>query len=72
MRVDDIHQRNGSLVADRYRLLRIIGEGGMGAVFEAEDLVAGGLQVAVKLIKPEFITLPPNLNGWLVSIASMM
>jgi len=56
MQVDDIHQRNGSLVAGRYRLLRVIGEGGMGAVFEAEDLASGGLHVAVKLIKPEFIT----------------
>jgi len=56
MQVDDIHQRTGSLVAGRYRLLRVIGEGGMGAVFEAEDLASGGLHVAVKLIKPEFIT----------------
>ncbi len=56
MQVDDIHQRTGSLVANRYRLLRVIGEGGMGAVFEAEDLTAPAVHVAVKLIKPEYIT----------------
>jgi serine/threonine protein kinase len=48
-----IHERLGTLVAGRYRLRRIIGEGGMGAVFEAE-VVPGGQRVAVKLIKPEY------------------
>ena len=53
---DDLNGRVGSMVAGRYRLLRIIGEGGMGAVFEAEDLQAAAQHVAVKIIKPEFIT----------------
>lgn len=36
-----------------YRLLRLLGSGGMGAVYEAE--AAGGQRVAVKLISPQFI-----------------
>lgn len=48
-----IHERLGTLVAGRYRLRRIIGEGGMGAVFEA-DVIPSGQRVAVKLIKPEY------------------
>jgi hypothetical protein len=37
-----------------YRLLRQLGSGGMGTVFEAEDAV-GGKQVAIKLIAPEYV-----------------
>ncbi len=51
----DVRSRIGTLVAGRYRILRMIGEGGMGAVFEAEVLTSGE-RVAVKLIKPEYAT----------------
>src|SRR5262245_7852682 len=37
-----------------YRLLRQLGAGGMGTVFEAEES-ASGRRVAVKLISPEFV-----------------
>ena len=49
MQVDDIHQRSGSLVANRYRLLRVIGEGGMGRVYEALQ-TRPARTVAVKVI----------------------
>lgn len=43
----------GTIVAERYRVLRQVGEGAMGSVLHAEDL-ENGEQVAVKIIKPEF------------------
>lgn len=40
----------GKIIAGRYRLLSLLGEGGMGAVYRAEDLNAGTNKVAVKLL----------------------
>ena len=40
------------LVAQRFRIIRIIARGGMGEVYEAEDLQLG-VRVALKTIRPE-------------------
>ncbi|WP_245400215.1 protein kinase domain-containing protein [Nocardia albiluteola] len=44
---------NGALIADRYRLQRLIATGGMGQVWEALDTVLDR-RVAVKVLKAEF------------------
>jgi eukaryotic-like serine/threonine-protein kinase len=43
----------GSLVAGKYRVLRLIGSGGMGTVWEGAHATLG-TRVAIKLIKPQF------------------
>ena len=43
----------GAVLSSRYRLLRLLGEGGIGAVFEAQDL-ADGRPYALKLLRPEY------------------
>lgn len=38
------------MVAKRYLLTQKLGEGGMGVIYLAEDLLKGNMQVAIKII----------------------
>jgi serine/threonine-protein kinase len=45
----------GKVLQDRYRVVRKLGEGGMGAVYEGEHLVIKK-RVAIKVLHPQFAT----------------
>ncbi len=47
----------GRLIAERYRLTRKVGEGGMGEVYEATD-EGGGETVAVKILRDKYTDRP--------------
>ncbi|NUO52622.1 MAG: serine/threonine protein kinase [Polyangiaceae bacterium] len=47
----------GRVLDGRYRIIAAIGQGGMGTVYEAEEVSSGG-RVAVKVLKPEHAEKP--------------
>jgi serine/threonine-protein kinase len=48
----------GAILRDRYEILDLIGQGGMGAVYRADDLRLRGRICAVKEVLPELISAP--------------
>jgi eukaryotic-like serine/threonine-protein kinase len=47
----------GTQIGSKYRIVRLMGEGGMGSVYEAEHLVLGS-RVALKFLHPEIAEQP--------------
>src|SRR5581483_1963187 len=49
--------RVGEVLADKYKVLRLIAEGGMGAVYEAQHVFVGR-RFAIKFLHPEMVGQP--------------
>jgi serine/threonine-protein kinase len=46
----------GRLVANRYQLVKLIGKGAMGRVYQAKDMLLGGVIVAVKFLSQALLS----------------
>ncbi len=53
--------RLGSILADRYRVVRLIGQGGMGRVYEAQHVTVSR-RFAVKVMEPAYAAHPDSLR----------
>jgi serine/threonine protein kinase len=59
---EDDDELIGRVLADTYSIIRVVGEGGMGRVYEARHTRIGGKRFAVKLLHPEYARLPEVLS----------
>lgn len=55
----------GELLAERYKLSRLIGDGGMGAVYEGRHILIDK-RVAVKVLNPDFSRNPRDVQSFLL------
>src|SRR5205814_1789578 len=52
----------GKVVADKYAINRVLGEGGYGVVYEARNLVLD-MQIAIKVLKPAWGSVEEQQKG---------
>lgn len=50
--------KSGRILGERFRIIRMLGEGGMGSVYEAEDMELGNTKVALKTIRADLADQP--------------
>jgi serine/threonine protein kinase len=62
IRTSDDEVSVGTLLGGRYRLERVLGEGGMGVVYLASDQEVKGESFAIKVLKPEIRRYPEALD----------
>jgi len=51
----DLEPEVGDILNDRYKIIKMVGKGSYGAVFAAQDLSLGSLQVALKVLYPKML-----------------
>ena len=54
----------GTVLRDRYKIIELVGQGGMGAIYKAEDLRLEGRYCAIKEVRPE-----PRVNSSMLAQA---
>ncbi|MGB1015397.1 MAG: serine/threonine-protein kinase [Nannocystaceae bacterium] len=59
----------GDVLGERYRLIRRLGEGGMGVVFRAQHVLIGR-PLAVKILPPQYCTRPDAIERLLIEATS--
>jgi len=52
----------GTVLRDRYKIIELVGQGGMGAIYKAEDLRLAGRYCAIKEVRPEPRATPSMLT----------
>jgi len=60
--VSEIDAQLAASLASRFRLVRRLGQGGMGAVYLAEQIAVGNRQVALKVLSRKLLDDPEFLQ----------